>query len=410
VQTAGSEVNPEQGGDAEFVVPLVRECPFKPPARYKGARENAQAVKVSLATDKEAWALFHHEDVKALLTDSRFSSNRADPRFPELIVPAANHKGVVNQIIAMDEPEHGIARRAILSEFTVKNIAKLRDAIQHSVDHVLDRMLSSDGPVDLVRDYAQPVSALVICTLLGVPEGDFEQLSALMLTMQTFSSSVEEQLGSFEEMMIYLDGLVVLKEQDPPDDLLGRQIQKLTSNGTYSHDDLVAMSFLLVLAGYEGTVSMIALGVALLLDRRDQLDIIMADPEKIPGAVEELLRYLSILDVATARMAKEDVEIGGVQVRAGEGVIGLTLSANHDPSAFDRPDEFDVLRNARGHLAFGFGRHQCLGQNLARLELQIAIASIFRRIPGITLTTGVDELRFKDGSAVYGLLALPVSW
>ncbi len=199
------------------------------------------------------------------------------------------------------------------------------------------------------------------------------------------------------------------KEASPTDDLLGRQITKQRETGEGDHEDLVSLAFLLLVAGHETTANMISLGTVALLENPEQLAAIVADPSRTPAAVEELLRYFSIVDAATSRTARADVEIGGVLIREGEGVVALGWSANRDPDAFADPDVLDIERGARHHVAFGYGAHQCLGQNLARMELQIVFDTLLRRIPGLRLASAVDELPFKDAN-VYGLHELPVTW
>lgn len=216
---------------------------------------------------------------------------------------------------------------------------------------------------------------------------------------------------SINELMTYLHKLVVDKEQHPTDDLLGRQILKQREEGGVARDDLVGLAFLLLIAGHETTANMISLSTLVLLQNPEKLATIRQDPGKTLGAVEELLRYFTIAEFAIGRVAMQDVEIGGVLIRAGEGVLGLANTANRDPEVFENADELDLERGgARNHLAFGFGPHQCLGQNLARLELQIVIDTLFRRIPGLRPAVPVEELSFKDDATVYGIREFPVTW
>jgi cytochrome P450 len=204
--------------------------------------------------------------------------------------------------------------------------------------------------------------------------------------------------------------LLARKESEPGDDLFSRQIARQREEGTLDHASLVSMAFLLLLAGHETTANMISLGVVGLLENPEQLAQIKADPSKTPMAVEELLRYFSIVEIATSRVATEDVRIGGVTIKAGEGVVVSGLSANWDPAMFENPAELDVQRGARHHIAFGYGPHQCLGQNLARLELQIVFDTLFRRIPTLRLAAPVDDIPFKSNASIYGAYELPVTW
>jgi cytochrome P450 len=220
-----------------------------------------------------------------------------------------------------------------------------------------------------------------------------------------------ERARCVDELRGYVDDLITRKEQAPSDgDLFGRQILKQRAAGEVDHEGLVSTAFLLLIAGHETTANMISLGVVGLLNRPEQLAAIKADPSRTPLAVEEMLRYFSIVDMITARVATEDVEIGGVTIKADDGVVVSGLSANWDPTVFDHPADLDVDRGARHHLAFGFGPHQCLGQNLARLELQVVFDTLFRRIPDLRLAVPVDEVPFRSDANIYGAYELPVTW
>jgi cytochrome P450 len=203
----------------------------------------------------------------------------------------------------------------------------------------------------------------------------------------------------------YLDDLIARKEKEPGDDLLSRQLAK-----TDSRDDVVSLAFLLLIGGHETTANMISLGTLAFLEHPEFLAAIREDPAKTPNAVEELLRYFTIAEFANLRVAAEDVEFGGVLIRAGDGVIGLSNTGNRDPEVFENPDELNIERGARHHLTFGYGSHQCLGQSLARLELEIVFNTLFRRVPELRLAVPADELPFKDDASIYGVYELPVTW
>ncbi|CAM02704.1 cytochrome P450 hydroxylase [Saccharopolyspora erythraea NRRL 2338] len=358
-----------------------------------------------------AWLVTRHEDVRRVLSDPRMSSDRTMPGFPSLVpgrraIVAENKQAM----IGMDGQEHAEARRAVIGEFTVRRINRMRPRIQEIVDECVDRMLAAGGPVDLVRELSLPVPSLVICELLGVPYSDhdfFQSRSALMISRST---PPERRRDVVLELRRYLDELVAEKVREPADDLLGRQVAQQSEKGEVDREGLVSLAFLLLIAGHETTANMISLGTLALLDNPDQLARITEDPARTPAAVEELLRYFSIVDGATSRTALADIEIGGVLIREGEGVVAVGLSANRDPEAFDSPDELDLDRQARNHVAFGFGAHQCLGQNLARVELQIVFDTLFRRIPGLRLADGLDGIRFKDDALVYGAHEMSVTW
>jgi cytochrome P450 len=390
--------------------PLPRTCPFEPPAEYQELREEASISRVNLPDGKQAWVVTRHEDVRTMLTDPRFSSDRNHPDFPILVEGGRIIDDSTTSLISMDAPEHGPARRAVVGEFTVRRMEALRPRIQEIVDERIDAILAGPKNADLVEMLSLPVPSLVICELLGVPYDDHDFFQHHTSRMLSRTAEPEERREAFQNLRTYLDELVTKKEADPGEDLLGRQVLKQRENDNVDHRALVSLAFLLLLAGHETTANMISLSTVALLENPEQLAEIKADPTKTLPAVEELLRYFTIADTATARVATADVEIGGVTIRAGEGVLGLGNAANRDPEAFDRPDDLDIERGARHHVAFGFGAHQCLGQNLARMELQIVFDTLFRRIPTLRIDAPVDDLPFKNDAFIFGLHALPVTW
>lgn len=393
-------------------VPVPRTCPFSPPSEHARLREQGRACRVTLPGGETAWALTRHEDIRAMLTDPRFSSDRTNPNFPVLFGDRNLLKNAPRlSLISMDPPEHGPARRAVAGEFTVRRLAGLRPRIQQITDDHIDAMLAGSRPADLVRALSLPVPSLVICELLGVPYADHEFFQARSSALLRRSIPSPERIRARDELRSYLDDLIRQKEKEtePTADLLGRQVTRMRENGG-DHEELVSLAFLLLIAGHETTANMISLGTLAFLEHPEALAAIREDPAKVPAAVEELLRYFTIAENAGSRVATADVDLGGVLIRAGEGVVAMTHSANRDPGAFDDPDELDISRPARHHLSFGFGAHQCLGQNLARTELQTVFSTLFRRIPGLRLASRIEDLPFKDDATVYGLYSLPVTW
>lgn len=403
------------GVDTEDVFPGLRSCPFAAPEQYGRIRENGIA-KVPLwnGNEQQVWWVSRHQDARAILNDRRFSSDRRKENFPIFNNDPDTRERFRKQppsMIGLDGAEHAAARRAVIGEFTVKRIAAMQPRIQEIVDAQIDRMLASEHkPVDLVRELSLTVPSIVICEMLGVPyaKHDFFQSSTSALIRR--SSTSEERATAFDELRGYMDELITEKETNPGDDLFSRQIQRQREEGVLDHGMLVSMAFLLLLAGHETTANMISLGVVGLLSNPEQLAAIKADPSKTPLAIEELLRYFTIVELVTSRVATEDVEIGGVTIKADDGVIVSGLSANWDPGVFTDPDRLDVERGARHHIAFGYGPHQCLGQNLARLELQVVFDTLFQRIPDLRLAVPVDDIEFKTDANIYGVYELPVTW
>ncbi|OXM55521.1 cytochrome P450 [Amycolatopsis thailandensis] len=394
-------------------LPLMRKCPFSPPPEYETLRTESPISRVGLPSGQTAWALTRLEDIREMLSSPHFSSDRQNPDFPLMIKRPVRReeKPFRASLISMDPPEHSQARRDVVGEFTVKRMKALQPRIQQIVDEHIDALLAGPQPADLVQALSLPVPSLVICELLGVPYSDHEFFQGCSSKLLNREVPPEDRQVAFEQLENYLDELVSKKEANATeDDLLGRQILKQRETGEAEHDELVGLAFLLLIAGHETTANMISLGTVTLLRNPDQLEKIKADPGKTLAAIEELLRVFTIAETATSRFATADVEIGGTLIRAGEGVVGLSNAGNHDPNGFENPDDFDIERGARHHVAFGFGVHQCLGQNLARMELQIVFDTLFRRMPGIKVAVPVDELPFKHDSTIYGLHALPVTW
>ncbi|TDD06117.1 cytochrome P450 [Nonomuraea deserti] len=399
---------------ADLELPVERGCPFATPAEYEQLREQAPISTVRLAGGTEAWWVAGYEEARAILADRRFSSDRRKDGFPLLNLDAATMRQLRSQpqlMLGMDGEEHAATRRPVISEFTVKRLGALRPRIQEIVDQFIDDMLANgQRSADLVQALSLPVPSLVICQLLGAPYSDHDYFQSRTAVAVRRSSSPEERQRAFLELRAYIDELITRKESEPGDDLFSRQIARQRQEGTLDHAGLVSLAFLLLTAGHETTANMISLGVIGLLKHPEQLAMITADPDKTPMAVEELLRYFTIADTVTSRVAIEDVQIGGASIKAGQGVIVSSLSAGWDPAVFTDPAELDIERGARHHLAFGFGPHQCLGQNLARMELQVVFDTLFRRIPTLRLAVPVEDLPFKKDAIIYGVEELPVTW
>ncbi|GAA3013665.1 cytochrome P450 [Streptomyces lactacystinicus] len=388
--------------------PMPRTCPYTLPEGYQELLDRPTLGKVRLPSGKLAWATARYEDVKAMLGDNRFSSDLRRPGYPLMMdhqVPAPEFS---TSLVGMDPPEHTLARRAVAADFTPRSINRLRPRIQEITDEYVDRLLAGPRTADLIDAFANPVPLLVICELLGVPFADRE---FFLRTSFTVMNATTPEAGGVAtaELMGYMDGMVTDKERTPTDDLIGRLAARRGEPGVPDHRDLVGMAFMLLMAGHETIANVIGLGAMLLLERPVLRKSLAADPSRWPATIDELVRYFTIAEIANSRVALEDVEIGGVRIAAGEGVLGLTVGANRDPLRFADPDVFDPDRVERS-LAFGFGAHQCIGQHLARTELEVVLTTLFERIPELRLAAPVEALRFKEEHVNYGLHALPVTW
>ncbi|MGZ3147220.1 cytochrome P450 [Lentzea chajnantorensis] len=393
--------------------PMRRECPFKEPAAYSELREREPVSRATVkVTGRPAWLVTRHADVKQVLGDPRVSSNLKLPGYPhQFHIPPELLAQVRLMMLSMDPPDHTAQRRMLIPEFTARRVREMRPRIQQIVDERIDAMLAAGGPADLVTALALPVPSLVICELLGVPYADHAQFEEWSAAMMNHELSPAEYGAAVQALDAYLDGLVTAKEKEPGDDLISRFLEKNRVEQVADHLDVVTMARLMLVGGHETTANMISLGVLALLEHPGLSEELRADPSLLPGAIEELLRTFSISDSGTARVALEDIEVGGVTIPAGDGILALNGAANHDASVFPDPGVIDLHRKeARSHLAFGFGIHQCIGANLARVELEVVYGTLLQRIPGLKLAVPADQLRYKDDAMVYGVYELPVTW
>ncbi|MEU7028139.1 cytochrome P450 [Streptomyces sp. SBR177] len=389
--------------------PQDRTCPYHPPTAYDPLREERPLSRVTLWDDREVWFVSGHQAARALLADQRLSTDSTRPDFP---IPVERAAAVRRRrraaLLGWDDPEHNVQRRMLIPSFTVRRIEAMRPRIQATVDRLVDAMEEAGPPAELVGAFALPVPSIVICDLLGVPYEDhdfFEEQSRRLLRGPT-SADTEDALARLEDYLGELvDGKVRKPGEGVLDDLVARQLQ----DGAPDRAELIQLATILLVAGHETTANMISLGTFTLLRHPERLAELRADPALLPGAVEELLRFLSIAD-GMLRVAREDIEVEGTVIRAGEGVVFATSLINRDTAAYADPDVLDWDRSARHHLAFGYGIHQCLGQNLARAELEIALGTLLRRLPGLRLAAPAEEIPFKPGDTIQGMLELPVTW
>ncbi|ANP56571.1 pentalenic acid synthase [Streptomyces griseochromogenes] len=390
--------------------PQDRTCPYHPPTAYDPLRDGRALARATLFDGREVWMVTGHSTARALLADPRLSSDRTRPGFP---VPIARFAAVRDRRLALlgvDDPLHHTQRRMMVPSFTLKRATELRPTIRRIVDGLLDAMIEKGPPAELVSAFALPVPSMVICGLLGVPYADHEFFEAQSRRLLRGPSAADTQ-DARERLEAYLGDLVDLKarQAEPGDGVLDDLVHHPYREGALDRDELVSLAVILLVAGHETTANMISLGTYTLLQHPERLAELRADPALLPAAVEELMRMLSIAD-GLLRMALEDIEIGGTTIRAGDGVLFATSVINRDTARYDDPDSLDFHRSARHHVAFGFGIHQCLGQNLARAELEIALGALIARLPGLRLAAPAEEIPFKPGDTIQGMLELPVTW
>ncbi len=393
-------------------LPMDRDAgPFDPPSEITRLRAARPVSPLLFPDGHEGWLVTGYDEVRQLMADTRFSSRQdldivhvpyETPGMPAATEPSPQMPGL---FISMDPPDHTRLRKRLTGAFTVKRMKMLEEQIVEIAERQVEHLASLTPPVDLVKEFALPVPSLVICALLGVPYEDRETFQANSAQFLVKDQTLEEKMGALGALLGYLTELVTSKRAEPGEDILS----DLARHDDLTIEELTGAAFLLLLAGHETTANVLALGTFALLEHPAQLAELRADPELMPGAVEELMRYLSIADIFY-RYATEDIELGGETIGKGSTVVVSLLAANRDPRRFENADELDIHRQARGHLSFGHGVHQCLGQQLARIEMRAGFAGLLRRFPDLALAVPADEVRVKSDMNIYGVHELPVTW
>jgi cytochrome P450 len=354
------------------------------------------------------WVITRYDDVVRILKDPRFSKDYIQ-KYP-WIPPSI--RAMFRNLLTIDPPDHTRLRSLVQKAFTPRLIEGLRDRIQGICDDLLDRAGGGDR-IELIEAYALPLPLTVISDLLGVPVQDRHRFGPW--TRQAAVAGTSASLGEFlralpaiASLSRYIRGLVTQRRATPQDDLITALVRAEESGDRLTEDEIVSMVSLLLLAGYETTVHLIATGALILMQHPEQRMRMRETPELRVSAIDEILRYASPVEFATPRITLENVTIGSVTIPRGE-LVGVSLgSANHDESQFPDPETFDVAREPNKHVAFGMGSHFCLGAALARLEGEIALTTLFRRFPGLHLAVPPDSLRWRKSLAMRGLAELPV--
>lgn len=391
-----------------------RAYPFTKPERldldslYARLRQREPVSKVQLPYGEAAWLVTRYEDAKVVLADPRFSRAAVVGRDEPRAHPHVREGG----ILSMDPPEHTRLRKLVAKAFTARRVEHLRPRAQEIADGLVDGMLRQGPPSDLVESFALPLPITVICELLGVPVGDradFQAWSDAFLS--TTKLSPERTAEYTSAMHDYMAGLVRQRRQRPADDLLTALIQARDQHDALSEDELVRLAVGVLVAGHETTASQIPNFVYVLLTHPEQLAALLADLDATPKAVEELMRYVPIgVGAAFPRYALTDVELGGVVIRAGEPAVVAMSAANRDEAVFGESEELDLSRESGHHIGFGHGPHHCLGAQLARMELQVALHTLLSRLPGLRFADSEEDVEWKTGLLVRGPKRLPLAW
>ncbi len=394
--------------------PMERDarCPFAPPPQMLKMNESKPLSRVRIWDGSTPWLITGHAVARELFADSRVSvDDRLDgfPHWNEHMLSTVHKRP--RSVFTSDAEEHTRFRRMLSKPFTFKRVEGLRPAIQKVTDECIDAILAGPQPADLVAKLALPVPTRVISEMLGVPYEDHEFFQHhANVGLARYATAEAGQQGAMS-LHQYLIDLVTKKMAEPSEDAVSDLAERVNA-GEISVKEAAQLGTGLLIAGHETTANMIGIGILALLENPDQAALLRDsdDPKFIANAVEELMRYLSIIQTGQRRIAIEDIEIAGETIRAGEGIILDLAPANWDAAAYPEPDRLDLSRDASQQLGFGYGRHQCVGQQLARAEMQIVFPTLLKRIPTMTLAIPFDEVPFKHDRLAYGVYELPVAW
>ncbi|SDH36613.1 Cytochrome P450 [Lentzea fradiae] len=392
-------------------LPITRQNPFDPPAEVTRIRETARVSRLKFSDGHLGWLVTGHHQVREVLGSPKFTNNPnrhhlLDIRF-QGEPPKERRQPQPGMFLSQDPPDHTRLRRMLQGQFTVRRMNQLSEWIGTIVDDQIEHLRSLGGKADLVTEFALPVPSLVICALLGVDYSERDRFQEDTAKLLSLDSTFEEAMDAMARIQVFMRELIARKKENPGDDM----ISDLVATGEPTDEEASNMAMLLLLAGHETTANMLGLGTFTLLEHPDQLKILKDEPEVIDNAVEELMRYLSIIHFGPVRTAAEDVEIDGHLIKAGDTVLLHVPAANRDPEKFTgNPEELDLRRPASGHVAFGHGIHQCLGQQLARIEMRIAFARLFAAFPDLRLDIDPGEVPLRTDMGIYGVHSLPVAW
>jgi cytochrome P450 len=390
----------------------MRRDAFSPTGELRDIREKEGVRRFTNAFGMQVYLVTRHEDVKAVLADHERFSNGRPPGFAVQGVPQATEEEQAaarsGNLLGLDPPDHSRLRRMLTPEFTIRRMKRLEPRIVEIVDAALDAMESAGPPTDLVEGFALPIPSLVICELLGVPYDDREDFQRRSVRQLDLSLPIPQRLELQRQARAYMTTLVARARHQPGDDILGMLVRE--HGDELTDDELIGVAGLLLLAGHETTSNMLGLGTLALLRHPEQLAMVRDDPDAVGPAIEELLRWLSIVQTAIPRITTTDVEIAGVRIPAGNLVFPSLPSGNRDADFISSPDILDIGRGAPGHLAFGHGVHHCLGAPLARMEMRIAFPALLRRFPDLAPAEDFTDVSFRTWNFIYGLKSLEVSW
>lgn len=396
--------------------PKRADNPFSSDRLYPDIPPGEPISRVVMPSGDVIWLITSYKLVRQVLADPRVSADRTHPGFPVLLgFPSrAMMQDIARRmpaLLGMDSPAHTAHRRIIVPEFTSRRVQERREAIQQIVDECIDDMLAKGSPADLMEMVAAPVPTLVICDALGLPRDARDYISDRTRTISIRSADEAAKRLAMRELNEFLQALVIANEEEPGPNVISTLIEKYRAAGTYDRNTMTGNVLNILHGGKDGPANTMALGTVAMLENPELLAKLRANPSLIPGAVEEMLRFFSSsAEGACYRAVLEDIELDGVTIPKGDGLLAFVSAANRDERVFQNPHTLDVERDARGHVAFGYGVHQCLGQHMARLEIEIVFSTLLRRVPGMRLAVPVEELNYKSDNSTFGIWEVPVAW
>ncbi|MEU7617544.1 cytochrome P450 [Micromonospora rifamycinica] len=391
-----------------FEVPWARTDKFDPPAIFDELREQRPLARMRYPDGHVGWIVSSYELVREVLSDPRFSHSCEVGHFPVThqgqVIPT--HPLIPGMFIHMDPPEHTRYRRLLTGEFTVRRTNRLTPHVQAVAAEQIEVMRAHGAPADLVKTFAQPLVLRVLSELVGLPYEERERYLNAVILLHDAEADPAVAAAAYAEAGAFFDEVVERRRRQPREDL----ISTLVADPELTGEEVRNIITLLLFAGYETTESALAVGVFALLHHREQLALLRAEPQRLDATIEELLRYLTVNQYHTYRTALEDLKLHGELIRKGDTVTVSLPAANRDPAKFSCPAKLDIDRETSGHVAFGFGIHQCLGQNLARVELRTGLSALLAAFPDLSLAIPADEVPLRLQGSVFAVQHLPVRW
>ncbi|MFD8673975.1 cytochrome P450 [Streptomyces seoulensis] len=391
--------------------PTERGRPFDPPQELMEWQAGGPLRSMRYPDGHVGWVVTSHKLARAMLTDPRFSARSEFKRAPVhrpgtepfFGVPAAP-----GWLVDMDPPEHTRLRQQLAGQFTARRMRELRPRLAGIVDELLSAMECGGPGADLVEAFALPLASQVICELLGVPSGDRAEFQRNSRILFNLGSTAADTSAALDRLYATIREIAAGGAEDGETPGL---LQALAEDGTLDTEEIAGVGVLLLTAGHDSTTGSLALSVFALLSHPDELARLTADPSIVDNAVEELLRYLTVFHFGVPRTPLEDLEFAGRRLKAGDSITVSLSAANRDPDWFqDEADRLDLTRRTTGHVAFGYGIHQCLGQNLVRMEMRTALPALFQRFSTLALAVPAADVPLSTDMSVYGVHSLPVVW